>query len=80
MYCLCLCSCGVVCIGSGHTENNILSVGFFFQGDNNLLKQQLEDVQNQLNHQVANLIHPEEVLARINELKQKLQTGDGEIQ
>ncbi|NWS40158.1 CNTRL protein, partial [Probosciger aterrimus] len=49
------------------------------QGDNNLLKQQLEDVQNQLNHEVANLIHPEEVLARINELKQKLQTGDGEI-
>lgn len=66
----------VVCIGSGHTETNILS---FFQGDNNLLKQQLEDVQNQLNHEVANLIHPEEVLARINELKQKLQTGDGEI-
>ncbi|NXK83763.1 CNTRL protein, partial [Amazona guildingii] len=49
------------------------------QGDNNLLKQQLEDVQNQLNQEVANLIHPEEVLARINELKQKLQTGDGEI-
>ncbi|KAM9522144.1 centriolin isoform 2-T3 [Guaruba guarouba] len=49
------------------------------QGDNNLLKQQLEDVQNQLNHEVANLIHPEEVLARINELKLKLQTGDGEI-
>uniref|UniRef100_A0A672TJP5 Centriolin n=1 Tax=Strigops habroptila TaxID=2489341 RepID=A0A672TJP5_STRHB len=49
------------------------------QGDNNLLKQQLEDVQNQLNHEVANLIHPEEVLARISELKQKLQTGDGEI-
>ncbi|KFQ51653.1 Centriolin, partial [Nestor notabilis] len=49
------------------------------QGDNNLLKQQLEDVQNQLNHEVANLIHPEEALARINELKQQLQAGDGEI-
>ncbi|XP_025918156.1 centriolin isoform X5 [Apteryx rowi] len=49
------------------------------QGDNNLLKQQLKDLQNQLNHAVGNLIHPEEVLARINELKQKLQMGVGEI-
>ncbi|XP_010081235.1 PREDICTED: centriolin, partial [Pterocles gutturalis] len=49
------------------------------QRDNNLLKQQLEDLQNQLNHAVGNLIHPEEVLARISELKQKLQTGVGEI-
>ncbi|NXJ02728.1 CNTRL protein, partial [Psophia crepitans] len=49
------------------------------QGDNNLLKQQLKDLQNQLNHVVGNLIHPEEVLARINELKQKLQKGVGEI-
>ncbi|NXI61404.1 CNTRL protein, partial [Anseranas semipalmata] len=49
------------------------------QGDNNLLKQQLEDLQNQLSHAVGNLIHPEEVLARINELKQKLRTGAGEI-
>uniref|UniRef100_A0A8C3Q1N8 Centriolin n=1 Tax=Chrysolophus pictus TaxID=9089 RepID=A0A8C3Q1N8_CHRPC len=45
------------------------------QGDNNLLKQQLKDLQNQLSHAVSNLIHPEEVLARINELKQKLRTG-----
>ncbi|PKK24376.1 centriolin, partial [Columba livia] len=50
------------------------------QGDNNLLKQQLKDLQNQLNHAVGNLIHPEEVLARINELKQQLHTGAGEIQ
>ncbi|NXW49584.1 CNTRL protein, partial [Nyctiprogne leucopyga] len=49
------------------------------QGDNNLLKQQLKDLQSQLNHAVGNLIHPEEVLARINELKEKLQTGAGEM-
>ncbi|XP_021269756.1 centriolin isoform X2 [Numida meleagris] len=49
------------------------------QGDNNLLKQQLQDLQNQLSHAVGNLIHPEEVLARVNELKQKLRTGAGEI-
>uniref|UniRef100_A0A8B9D1G7 Centriolin n=1 Tax=Anser brachyrhynchus TaxID=132585 RepID=A0A8B9D1G7_9AVES len=49
------------------------------QGDNNLLKQQLKDLQNELSHAVGNLIHPEEVLARINELKEKLQTGAGEI-
>uniref|UniRef100_A0A8C0BIS1 Centriolin n=1 Tax=Buteo japonicus TaxID=224669 RepID=A0A8C0BIS1_9AVES len=49
------------------------------QGDNNLLKQQLKDLQNQLNYAVGSLIHPEEVLACINELKQNLQTGAGEI-
>ncbi|NWQ60044.1 CNTRL protein, partial [Neopipo cinnamomea] len=49
------------------------------QGDNNLLKEQLKDLQNQLNHAVGNLIHPEEVLACINELRQKLRSGAGEM-
>ncbi|XP_023794115.1 centriolin isoform X2 [Cyanistes caeruleus] len=49
------------------------------QGDNNSLKQQLKDLQNQLNHAVGNLIHPEDVMACINELRQKLQTGTGEM-
>ncbi|NWJ04722.1 CNTRL protein, partial [Crypturellus undulatus] len=49
------------------------------QRDNNLLKEQLKDLQNQLNHAVDNLLHPEEVLAHINELRQKLQMGVGEI-
>ncbi|NXC08379.1 CNTRL protein, partial [Orthonyx spaldingii] len=49
------------------------------QGDNNFLKQQLKDLQNQLNHAVGNLIHPEDVMACINELRQKLQTGAGEM-
>ncbi|NXT72095.1 CNTRL protein, partial [Chaetops frenatus] len=49
------------------------------QGDNNFLKQQLKDLQNQLNHAVGNLIHPEDVMAYIIELKQKLQTGAGEM-
>ncbi|XP_066057163.1 centriolin isoform X2 [Chamaea fasciata] len=49
------------------------------QGDNNFLKQQLKDLQNQLNHAVDNLIHPEDVMACINELRQKLQMGAGEI-
>ncbi|TRZ15185.1 hypothetical protein HGM15179_011896 [Zosterops borbonicus] len=49
------------------------------QGDNNFLKQQLKDLQNQLNHAVGNLIHPEDFMACINELRQKLQTGAGEI-
>ncbi|NWV14438.1 CNTRL protein, partial [Ptilonorhynchus violaceus] len=49
------------------------------QGDNNLLKQQLKDLQNQLNYAAGNLIHPEEVMASINELRQKLQTGGGEM-
>ncbi|XP_068270352.1 centriolin isoform X1 [Nyctibius grandis] len=60
-------------------NHKLLSQFKQLQGDNNFLKQQLKDLQNQLNHVVGNLIHPEEVLARINELKQKLQTGVGEI-
>ncbi|XP_027741740.1 centriolin [Empidonax traillii] len=49
------------------------------QGDNNLLKEQLKDLQKQLNHAVGNLIHPEEVLACVNELRQMLQSGAGEM-
>ncbi|NWI09549.1 CNTRL protein, partial [Crypturellus soui] len=49
------------------------------QRDNNILKEQLKDLQNQLNHAVDNLLHPEQVLACINELRQKLQMGVGEI-
>ncbi|XP_062361623.1 centriolin-like [Cinclus cinclus] len=49
------------------------------QGDNNFLKQQLKDLQNHLNHAVGNLIHPEDVMAYINELRQKLKTGAGEM-
>ncbi|NXM49699.1 CNTRL protein, partial [Gymnorhina tibicen] len=49
------------------------------QGDNNFLKQQLKDLQKQLNHAVGNLIHPEDVMACINELRQNLQTGAGEM-
>ncbi|KAM7144423.1 centriolin isoform 2-T6 [Macrochelys suwanniensis] len=60
-------------------NNKLLSQLKQLQGDNNLLKQQLKDLQNQLNHAVDNTIHPEEVTARVSELKRKLQTGIGEI-
>ncbi|NXL99826.1 CNTRL protein, partial [Tyrannus savana] len=49
------------------------------QGENNHLKEQLKDLQKQLNHAVGNLIHPEEVLACVNELRQMLQSGAGEM-
>ncbi|XP_023557331.1 centriolin isoform X2 [Octodon degus] len=49
------------------------------QDDNNLLKQQLKDFQNHLNHVVDGLIHPEEVAARVDELRRKLQIGAGEM-
>uniref|UniRef100_A0A8C3UVW4 Centriolin n=1 Tax=Catharus ustulatus TaxID=91951 RepID=A0A8C3UVW4_CATUS len=47
--------------------------------DNNFLKQQLKDLQNHLNQAVGNLIHPEDVMACMNELRQKLKTGAGEM-
>ncbi|NWT00593.1 CNTRL protein, partial [Mionectes macconnelli] len=60
-------------------NHKLLSQFKQLQRDNNLLKEQLKDLQNQLNHAVDNLIHPEEVLACINELRQKLQAGAGEM-
>ncbi|XP_012519868.1 PREDICTED: centriolin [Propithecus coquereli] len=49
------------------------------QDENNLLKQQLKDFQNHLNHVVDGLIHPEEVAARVDELRTKLKLGTGEM-
>nr|XP_019802031.1 centriolin isoform X8 [Tursiops truncatus] len=49
------------------------------QHDNNLLKQQLKDFQNHLNHVVDGLIRPEEVAARVDELRRKLKSGAGEM-
>ncbi|KAH0615522.1 hypothetical protein JD844_004881 [Phrynosoma platyrhinos] len=56
-------------------NNKLISQLKQLQKDNNLLKQKLKDAQNQLNHAVDSLIHPEEILSRVNELKRKLQTG-----
>ncbi|XP_052038255.1 centriolin isoform X3 [Apodemus sylvaticus] len=49
------------------------------QDDNNLLKTQLKDFQNHLNHVVDGLIHPEEVAARVDELRKRLKLGAGEM-
>uniref|UniRef100_A0A8I5TQ34 Centriolin n=1 Tax=Pongo abelii TaxID=9601 RepID=A0A8I5TQ34_PONAB len=49
------------------------------QDDNNLLKEQLKDFQNHLNRVVDGLVHPEEVAARVDELRRKLKLGAGEM-
>ncbi|XP_031789877.1 centriolin isoform X12 [Piliocolobus tephrosceles] len=49
------------------------------QDDNNVLKQQLKDFQNHLNHVVDGLVRPEEVAARVDELRRKLKLGAGEM-
>ncbi|XP_012576987.1 PREDICTED: centriolin [Condylura cristata] len=49
------------------------------QDDNKLLKQQLKDFQNHLNHVIDGLIRPEEVAARVDELRRKLKSGAGEL-
>ncbi|KAE8582478.1 hypothetical protein XENTR_v10020136 [Xenopus tropicalis] len=49
------------------------------QGENDYLKEQLENFQAQLANAVDNLVHPEQISARVSELKRKLQTGVGEI-
>ncbi|KAG8447548.1 hypothetical protein GDO86_014884 [Hymenochirus boettgeri] len=60
-------------------NRNLLAQLKQLQGENNFLKEQLQDVQAQLDDAMDNLIHPEQVTARVSELKRKLQTGLGEI-
>ncbi|KAM4696024.1 centriolin-like [Rhinophrynus dorsalis] len=49
------------------------------QGDNDSLKEKLQNLQSQLDNAMDNLIHPEQIAARVSELKRKLQTGVGEV-
>nr|XP_021509349.1 centriolin isoform X3 [Meriones unguiculatus] len=61
-------------------ENNELRTQLKqLQDDNNLLKQQLKDFQSHLNHVVDGLIHPEEVAARVDELRRRLKLGAEEM-
>ncbi|XP_075188516.1 centriolin-like [Anomaloglossus baeobatrachus] len=49
------------------------------QDENALLGSQVENLQSQLRDAVDNLVHPEQISARVSELKRKLQTGVGEL-
>ncbi|XP_062938195.1 centriolin isoform X2 [Cynocephalus volans] len=61
-------------------ENNELHTKLKqLQDDNNLLKHQLKDFQNHLNRVVDGLICPEEVAARVDDLRRKLKLGAGEV-
>ncbi|XP_053060674.1 centriolin isoform X3 [Acinonyx jubatus] len=61
-------------------ENNELRTQLKqLQDDNDLLKQQLKDFQNHLNHVVDGLIRPEDVAARVDELRKNLKSGAGEM-
>ncbi|XP_029141667.1 centriolin [Protobothrops mucrosquamatus] len=64
-----------LCEEKEQENNQLLSQLNQLQKDNHLLRQQLKDTQEQMNHAADSLIHPEEISARVNELKQKLRTG-----
>ncbi|XP_056668013.1 centriolin isoform X6 [Monodelphis domestica] len=49
------------------------------EDDNSLLKQQLKDFQNEFDHMIDGLLHPEVAAARVEELKRKLEKGIEEI-
>ncbi|XP_073496917.1 centriolin isoform X2 [Phyllobates terribilis] len=49
------------------------------QDENGLLVSQVEGLQAQLRAAEHNLVHPEQISARVSELKRKLQTGVGEL-
>ncbi|XP_075041774.1 centriolin isoform X2 [Mixophyes fleayi] len=49
------------------------------QKENVSLKKQLENLQTQLDGALDNLVHPEQIRARVSELRRKLQTGVGEM-
>ncbi|XP_041428317.1 centriolin isoform X2 [Xenopus laevis] len=62
-----------------HDNQKLLSQLNQLQGENSYLKEQVENLQAQLDNAVDNLVHPEQISARVSELKRKLQTGVGEI-
>ncbi|KAG8141759.1 hypothetical protein E2320_006447 [Naja naja] len=64
-----------LCEEKEQENNQLLSQLKLLQKDNHLLRQQLKDTQEQLSHTANSLIHPEEVSARVNELKQKCHTS-----
>ncbi|XP_072422178.1 centriolin isoform X3 [Chiloscyllium punctatum] len=47
--------------------------------DNSLLKEQLQDLQAHIDQAMKTMIHPEEVSARVSELRKKLDSGTHEI-
>ncbi|XP_072096158.1 centriolin isoform X3 [Mobula birostris] len=49
------------------------------QVDNSLLKEQLKELQTHMNQTIKTMIHPEEVSARVSELRRKLGSGIQEI-
>lgn len=49
------------------------------QKENDSLKRQVKALQGQLGDAVDNLVHPEQITARVSELKRKLQTGVGDV-
>ncbi|XP_063792051.1 centriolin isoform X2 [Pseudophryne corroboree] len=49
------------------------------QRENASLKKHLENLQTQMDEALDNLVHPEQITARVSELKRKLQTGVGEM-
>ncbi|XP_051893173.1 centriolin-like isoform X4 [Pristis pectinata] len=49
------------------------------QVDNSLLKEQLKELQMHVNQAIKTMIHPEEVSARVSELRRKLDSGIQEI-
>ncbi|XP_072288035.1 centriolin isoform X3 [Pyxicephalus adspersus] len=49
------------------------------QRENESLRRQLEKAQAQLNNAQQNMVRPEQIIARVSELKRKLQTGVGEV-
>uniref|UniRef100_A0A4W3IRW1 Centriolin n=1 Tax=Callorhinchus milii TaxID=7868 RepID=A0A4W3IRW1_CALMI len=62
-----------------HANRQIVAQLNCLQTDNTLLKEQLHDVQAQMDQMNKTMIRPEDVSARVSELKRKLQGGLREI-
>ncbi|XP_073414953.1 centriolin isoform X2 [Dendrobates tinctorius] len=62
-------------------KNNkkLMSQVIHLQDENGLLVSQVENLNAQLRAAENNLVHPEQISARVSELKRKLQTGVGEL-
>lgn len=62
-----------------HVNKKLVAQVKNLQIDNSLLKEQLKELQSRMNQASKTMIHPDEVSARISELRRKLDSGIWEI-
>lgn len=72
----------VFCMPSGVYGRSLVTLSllaFPLKRENESLRKQLKNEQDRLNEALQTLVHPQQITARVSELKRKVQTGVGDI-